>query len=287
MPLKTILVPVTGADSDPVALSAAFAVARDFGSHVETLFVNLDARDAVPMLGEGMSGAMVEEIMRAAETESARARRVARRHVDAAAAAASVSFAEASCGVEMPTVRWQEVTGRPDEAVPAESRLADLVVFARRGLDDGQQLAVVEATLLNGGRPLLLVPSAVPEDFGGTVAVAWNGNAEAARAAAGALPFLLNADAVHVITAETAVTRAAAGSRFVDYLAWHGVNARLTLLKPGSEAVGKALTQTALNLGCSLLVMGGYGHSRMREMILGGVTRYILGNAALPVLMAH
>lgn len=288
MPLKTILVPLAGTDSDPVALNAAFAVAGAFDAHVDALFVKLDPRDAVPMLGEGMSGAMVDEIMRAAEGEAITHLGVARRHFDAAVRAGAVELRDVPAGLEGPSARWREETGRVEEVVPQEGRLADLLVFAHTALDrDTQAYATVETALLGTGRPLLLVPRALPERIGRTVVVAWNGNRESARAVAGAMPFIQNADTVHVLTAETSATTAASGRRIADYLAWHGVNIQLTILHPGSEPVGQAIMNKATALGGDLLVMGGYGHSRMRELILGGVTRYVMNHTGLPVLMAH
>lgn len=288
MPLKTILVPLAGAETDPVALKAALAVARDFTAHVTALFVKLDPRDAVPMLGEGMSGAMVEEIMRSAEAEANVSLMAARRHFEAVVTEASVELSDTPLGIEGPTASWHEVVGRIDEVVPVEGRLSDLLVFAvPSGGEANQAMAAIETALLSAGRPLLLVPKNAPPTIGRSVAISWNGNAEAARAVAGAMPFITNADAVSVLTAETSVTQPAAGRRIADYLAWHRVDAQLTIVRPGSEPVGKALMDRAAGLGCDLLVMGGYGHSRMREMILGGVTRYVLNHAGLPVLMAH
>ncbi|MGQ9371389.1 universal stress protein [Azospirillum sp. A39] len=286
--LKSILVPLAGADTDPVALSMAMTVAKSFDAHVEALFVKLDPRDAVPMLGEGMSGAMVDEIMRAAEGEANTHLANARRAFDAAVQAAGIDLRDVPAEPPAPSARWREVVGRAEEEVPREGRLADLLVFAHTALDkEGQALATVESALLGAARPLLLAAQAPTGPVGTSVALAWNGNTEAARAVAGAMPFLRKADTVHVLTAETAVTDAATGRRIAEYLAWHGINARLTIVKSGSEPVGQTLMNKATEIGADLFVMGGYGHSRMREMILGGVTRHVLNHAGLPVLMAH
>lgn len=288
MSLKTILVPMAGAEGDTVALKAALMVAHDFDAHVEALFVKLDPRDAVPMLGEGMSGAMVEEIMRAAEGEASEHLAAARRHFEAVVADSGTELRDAPASEETPSARWREVMGRVEDMLPLEGRLSDLVVFAHGALaSDAQGYATVEAALLGAARPLLIVPAELPPEIGRTVAVAWNGSAESAHAVAGAMPFLRSADTVHVLTAETSATEAAAGRRIADYLAWHGVDARLTIVQPGSEPVGQAVVNKAMELGADLLVMGGYGHSRMREMILGGVTRFVLNHGGLPVLMAH
>ncbi|PWC44801.1 universal stress protein [Azospirillum sp. TSO22-1] len=288
MSIKSILVPVAGSESDPVALSAAIAVARLFDAHVDSLFVKLDPRDAVPMLGEGMSGAMVDEIMRAAENESDSHLTAARRHFEAVLHREQVDLREGPSAVGGVSARWREVVGRAEEVVALEGRFADLLVFAHTEIDrDAQAYATLETALLSAARPLLLAPQAGLGRIGKSIALAWNGSAESARAVAGAMPFLRRADTVYVLTAETSSTQAATGRRIAEYLAWHDVNCQLTIVKPGSEPVGHMLTSKTAELGADLLVMGGYGHSRMRELILGGVTRYVLGHAGLPVLMAH
>jgi len=288
MSIKSILVPLSGADTDPQALSAAFAVARDFDAHVDSLFVKLDPRDAVPMLGEGMSGAMVDEIMSAAEADANAHLTAARRHFEAVVSREQVDLREAPPAAEGVSARWREVVGRAEDVVPQEGRLSDLLVFAHTAVErDTQAYVTLETALLGAGRPLLLVPAQAPASIGKRVVVAWNGSTECARAVAGAMPFLRRADAVHVLTAETSSTPSATGRRMAEYLAWHDVNCQLTIVKPGSEPVGQTLTGKAAELEADLMVMGGYGHSRMRELILGGVTRYVLGHAGLPVLMAH
>ena len=288
MTYKTILVPLCGSDNDPVALKGAVAVAKDFDAHIVALFVCLDPRDAVPMLGEGMSGAMVDEIMRAAEDESNKHRVAARRHFETVIADAGIELRDLPGGVEAPSAAWREVVGRIEDVVPAEGRLSDLIVCAHTSIEaDTQGYTTMETALLGAARPVLLVPKDLPAEIGRTVAVAWNGKVEATRAVAAALPFLRSAERALVLTAETSVTEPATGRRITDYLAWQGVNPELTILHPGSEPVGETVTKKAVELGADLLVMGGYGHSRMREMILGGVTRYVLNHAGLPVLMAH
>lgn len=288
MSIKTILVPLCGADSDPTALSAALTVARAFEAHVDALFVKLDPRDAVPMLGEGMSGAMVDEIMRAAERESDGQLTEARRHFEEIVRRDQVDLREGPTTLGGVSARWREVVGRAEEVVPQDGRLSDLLVFGHGSAErDAQAYATLEMALLGAARPLLVMPKGGAASIGRNVVVAWNGSAEGARAVAGAMPFLCQADTVHVLTAETSVTPAAAGRRIAEYLSWHGVNSQLTIVRPGAEPVGQMLMGKAAELGADLLVMGGYGHSRMREMILGGVTRYVLGHAGLPVLMAH
>lgn len=288
MSFRTLLVPLFGTESDRAALKAALTFARGFDAHVEALFAKLDPRDAIPVLGEGMSGAMVEEIMKAAETDTTTHRALARRTFDEAVAAAGARFADSPPVEESLTAGWNEILGRAEEVAVGESRLSDLVVFAApKGEDTGEAVSTLENVLLGSGRPVLYVSDNIPQEIGRRVAVAWNGKPEGARTVALAMPILESAETVNVLTVETAATQAAAGRRLVDYLSWHRINSSLTIMQSSSYPVGRTLMEKAEALGCDLILMGGYGHSRMREMILGGVTRYVFGHPGLPVLMAH
>jgi nucleotide-binding universal stress UspA family protein len=126
----------------------------------------------------------------------------------------------------------------------------------------------------------------VPDTIGKVVALAWNGSAQAARAVAGALPLLRNAEQIHVLTAASARTEVERADGLVRYLAWHGVSCERQAMYPTTQ-VGAALLGRARELGADLLVMGGYGRSRVSELVFGGVTRTVLGQYDLPILLAH
>ncbi|NNG05565.1 MAG: universal stress protein [Inquilinus sp.] len=289
MTMKTILAPLAGAARDELTLAGAFTVAQQCEAHVDALFAKLPAAAAVPMLGEGVSGAMVEQLITAAETEWERRETDSRRAFEAAVGSFNMALHEEPPGPTTATAAWREEPGREDEVVVHAGHLSDLVVLGhRRGEDEDIQLALtLEAALFRGSRPVLLVPGVVGQRIGGVAAIAWNGSAEGARAVADAMPFLHQADAVHILTAETGKTDPAVADKLADYLAWHGVLAATRKVTPGSAAVGAALLTAAVDLGADLLVMGGYTHSRLRELILGGVTRHMLAEARLPVLLSH
>ncbi len=140
---------------------------------------------------------------------------------------------------------------------------------------------------MGAGRPLLLATGEQPKTLGERVGLAWNGSLESARALAMALPFLQSARSVHLLTAETEQTSYRISEELADYLAWHGVacERHQGLVERGS--VGAALLQEARRHRLDLLIMGGYGHSRLQEFILGGVTRHVLGHDDVSVLMTH
>ncbi|HRJ60607.1 MAG TPA: universal stress protein [Azospirillaceae bacterium] len=286
--LKHLLVPMTGLPADRAALTAALGLARAFDAHVDALFIRQHPADAVPLLGEGMSGAMIDDIVRAAEAETNLLQEAARRLFEALLVEHEVPAADVPPEAPGPTAAWRETVGRPDEMAALEGRLADLIVLPHCGDDpNGRLTLAAETALLDSGRPILLAPATTPTEIGRRIAIAWNGGAESARAVAGAMPFLHAAEAVTVLTAETHATPSTAAARLAQHLAWHRTQVRVQVVHPGADAVGHALLSSAKADGCDLLVLGGYGHSRMREMILGGVTRYMLTHADIPVLMAH
>lgn len=289
MTLKTILAPISGAARDELTLAAALTIARDFDAHVDAMFSRLPASASVPIIGEGVSGAVIEQLMTAADQEWSRREQSARHAFERAVGDFDVTLHEEPPGPTSATAAFRELSGSEDDLVVAAGHLSDLIVLGhKRGEDEDAQLALtLEAALFQGSRPVLLAPSVPGQHIGQVAAIAWNGSAEAARAVAGAMPLLHKADAVHILTAGTRKTDLSVAEKLSDYLAWHGILAAVRPVEKVDASVGAALLVTAEDLGADLLVMGGYTHSRLRQLILGGVTRYMLGHANLPVLMNH
>jgi nucleotide-binding universal stress UspA family protein len=288
MSIRVILTPLFGTAADASAMHGSLTLAQRRQAHLTALFVRIDPRDAIPLIGEGVSPAIIDQLTQAAEAEMARQRAVARTAFDTACSAAGIALVEAPSGGHAVSAGWREATGRRDQLVPAEARTSDLVVFARAENDESPDLSgVLEATLFGAGRPLLLLPPALPATIGERVAIAWNGRGEAARAVAGALPFLDAARVVQVLTSPTSRTEADVALGLMEYLAWRGIAAERPPVECRDERVSDALLRTAREGGADLMVMGGYGRTRLSELVLGGVTRDVLHHADLPVLMAH
>ncbi|MGE5475250.1 MAG: universal stress protein [Bacteroidales bacterium] len=282
---KTVLVPVSDGQA-AAALDTAFGLAAAFGAHVVGLHVRTDPTSAVPLVGEGMSGGMVEEMMTIAEKQATERAGKARAAFDAALARHGVPLA--SSPADGPTAQWEDVVGREEEAVAWRGRLSDMVVMGRpTDALDASTLMTLNAALMESGKPLLLAPPTAPASIGRHIAVAWNGSAEAGRAVAFALPLMQRAENVTILTlTEDTRTVSATGGELAAFLAWHGINAQVQVVHAGANAGSVLLGQCAA-LGADLLVMGAYTHSRLRQLILGGVTRHILGHAPLPCLLCH
>lgn len=273
MGMKVILALADGGAGTEATLKTALLVAATHGAHLDVVHVRADAETMVPIVGEGMSGAMVEQVMDAMV-----------KSIETRAHAAQAAY-QRICGAGSHPAAWRVVTGREPEVVAAAGRLADLVIVGRPdAAEEAPMAATIDAALFDTGRPVLVAPPAAPSAIGTRVAIAWNGSAQSARAVAAALPFLGKARQVTVMVGGE--EGAAPSSGLVGYLEKHGVRANVEAFS-AAHSMGKTLLEQASRLEADLLVMGAYGHSRLREMILGGATREVLGVATVPVLMGH
>jgi nucleotide-binding universal stress UspA family protein len=292
MPYRKILVPVIGTTSDKAALSAAFVLAKQFGAHVEVLFVRLDPVRAVPYgyVGGDVSGYSAQYAIEAAIRASDEAQKVASEAFRTTVGKFGLELKDKPGARPDATAHLKVVQGDFAIEIERASRLSDLVVFALMPNANEQETIRegFEAALLSGTHPVLFVPSEPAEGPGQRIAIAYDGSATAAHAVMGALPFLSRAKAVHSFE----ITPATGVSEPLDelhaYLALRGIDVIEHLVDPGPKSTAEALVNAVQAQRCDLLVMGGYGHSRIREFVLGGVTRHLLRHGApCAVLMAH
>lgn len=212
-------------------------------------------------------------------------------------------------------ISWSHemVEDDPARALTQLACAADLLLLARRPPWSGMPPLVAdpaEAVLLDCGRPVMVVPDNTPPLLGGHVLIAWNDSPEAARAVADALPLLGHASMVTVVSASDAAGAEPSGP-IIRYLASHGIEANVRPLvgaepephmraTPACRAAhaahsrhaahagpGEALLRTARALSADMIIAGCYGHSRMRELAFGGVSRTLLQRATVPLVMSH
>jgi nucleotide-binding universal stress UspA family protein len=180
---------------------------------------------------------------------------------------------------------WSAVesfSGDSAVAARAGARTADLVVASEAHSDDIGPGADLDSLLYETGRPVLLVPlSGLSEGPFRKVLVAWNGTAEAARAAFDALPFIMEADETSIVTIDAGDNPEKSGTRLAAALARHGAHVSVNELSSAGRPIADVLAAHVDQSGADLLVMGAYGHSRLREFLFGGVTRSVL--RAMPV----
>jgi nucleotide-binding universal stress UspA family protein len=288
MTYKVILVPFSGEPHSLAALGTALRVAKRFDSHVQILHVEWDPRTALVGFGDGMIGITanlnIEEAKATAKTKARAAHRLAEECCE------NAGWTLVDAGADMPDSRvatWRQCVGLQSEEIARYGRVSDLIVVPS---PDTEQIEygfeIAEAALFDTGRPVMVAPREIPEVIGDSVAVAWNGSREAASAIAGALPYIVEAAQVTLVT-EAQTNGADGAARLVAYLARHGVSTEIAELNGGSLAIGERLIATATVAGADLLVMGAYGHSRLRELVLGGATLSALKHPTLPLLMVH
>jgi nucleotide-binding universal stress UspA family protein len=289
MPIKSILAVLSGATADRASLGMAFAVGKGFNAHIDALHARGDPRDAIPVIGEGMSGPLVEEILQVAERDATSRSQRAREAFETWRKENNLPVVEAPPPPGSVSCAWREEQGSEEDVVTRRGRVADVIVIARpANAKDLVTETVVEAVLFDTGRPALVAPPEPPPTMGERVAIFWNGSIQVARAIGFAMPLLRRAQQVQVLTAdESKHAEASSDSGLVRHLGWHGVYATVHRFHPGPRAIGEGLLAQAYAGNADLLVMGAFTQSRLRQMILGGVTRRVLAETKVPVLMAH
>lgn len=276
--LKTILVHIDDSDQSAHRLKVAIQWALDASAHLIGLYL-VPGPELPPSVAALLPADFVDTLQR---------------DMGAAQHAAEQRFRSSASSAGLARVEWRAPAGPPAAAAVEHGRCADLFVLGQRNPDDATPFAdeLILTALLSTGRPLLIVPHigirAMP---GQKVLIAWDDRREAARAVADALPMLVRAKEVSVITyasdEETSADVARSTTRLRGWLQDHGIAARVNGYEAAGGAVGESLLSLAADRGCDLIVMGGYGHPRLREVVLGGVTQTILASMTVPVLMSH
>lgn len=280
-----ILAPVSDADVGKSVIELSAIVGRAFAAHVDVLHIRTDPRQIIPYVGEGLSGALVDEVVAAAATDGGR------RETEAQALFAEITETHmipvAHTAQPGFSIAWRTDEGREDERAAIWARTADLAIAPRpRAKGEAASTALFEALVFEGGLPVLLAPPEAPASCGKRILIGWNGGAECARAIASAGAFLESAEAVRVFSSPGWLDGFASLQRVKERLAWRGIEADVEEgTADGPVEIGHELLAAAKAFDADLIVMGAYTQSRIRQMILGGVTRHAVSNAEIPVLM--
>ncbi|MEK9751861.1 MAG: universal stress protein [Rhodospirillaceae bacterium] len=286
MSIRTMLVPVRGDGKGEGVLDHALALGRPFNVHIYVVHCRARAEDLLPystVMTSGMRSSILEAAVKAAEEEEARVRGLFMEYL----AGHEIQLIEeppAPDGVV--TASWHEIQGKQAHVVAVRGRLADVIAVARPE-SGGLGHATFEAALLETGKLVLLCPPEPVGTIGRHVCLAWNGSAESARAASAVLPLLECAEKVTLFTAPENLQDELTVDDLINHLGWHGVEGIVRHLDVSAHDIGGALLDNTKAAGGDVLVMGGYGHSRRRELVMGGVTRFIAENTDVPVLMTH
>ena len=288
MSFKKIVVPLTGADADRAVLAAAFAAARPFAGHVEAVFVMPDPGEAVPFVGMPISPEVVQQVIESAGVIAQAALTAARANLEASAKEAGVAVVEAPAPSEAVTCSFCEMQGGFLSGLAEAAKLADLLVFGPSTTEGGPDIsgAFIE-TLTRSARPVLLVPKGGAVDLLPKIVIGWDGSTAAAHALAASLPLLALAGSVEVWSVQEVPEDSGLIDAPVAYLKLHGIAANSRVIAPAGASAGEVLLREAETAGASLLVLGGYGHSRLAETLFGGATVHIAAHTTLPLFMVH
>lgn len=274
--LSSILVHLDDGEScgQRLTLCAELAAARD--AHLSALYVSRFLTQSL-LVDAPPSGMLLQALEEEQRVRTAKARELFESHT------AALNGRREFHQEEGDSVRWLSLYGR----------YADVIAVRQPGEEDAALGVggIAGALALSCGRPVLVVPRTGAKSLSPSrVMIAWNGSREATRAVADALPFLKMATEVEVVSVsggEDAESRAPGARDLCRHLNLHGIDAESIILPPPEIEISEALLSRAAARGADLVVLGAYGHSRFRELVLGGVTRHFLGHSAIPLLLSH
>jgi nucleotide-binding universal stress UspA family protein len=257
MAIRRILLPLQLATTAAATFSAAIMVARLWRAHLVVLHTaaNRDRERAARDLFERLTAEQGLAV------------------VEARPDTATASFAAI-------------IARDPDVVVAHQARLADLIVVPHPAGDkEVSSSDTLHAVLFASARPVLIAPRTAPSTIGHHICIGWNGTAESASAVMTALPWLQRAQSIRILWSLDYQRRGPLALDLEQYLAMHGLTADRAAFQAMSNGTGAGLLAAANEFACDLLVMGAYSHSRLRQLILGGVTRHVLEHATVPLMM--
>jgi nucleotide-binding universal stress UspA family protein len=284
MTIARICAPLSGASDSQAVAAVGCALAVRFRAQVTGCFVRKSLEPYAQFAALDGSAALQSSLLASGAPAQDEKREYARNAFEAACRRLHLAMGPEA---RPPSCAWAGEIGGPRELGSA-ARLNDLIVVAQPGeyKNDGQA-DVLDAALFRARRSILIVNDDVADVPLNSVAIAYDGSAEAARAVTCALPFLREARQVNILTVGRVADHAPTVQDLIGYLAGHGMKAAHRPALEVSASIGNTLLGIAQVFDTDLLVMGAYSHSKLRERVLGGVTRFMLESAAIPILMAH
>jgi nucleotide-binding universal stress UspA family protein len=275
MSIKTILVHLANDDHHTERLDVAVRLAKQHGAHINALFITFPVGMPPVIAGRSASAVFIAD---ARERARERADQLEREF-------------EETCSKEGLSHTWIVEDGTHLAALSYHAHVADLLIVSHsesgQYLEDRFRIRLAEELIMDVGCPVLLLPRQDPvPSFGENVLVAWRSNREAVRVVRGTLDFMRAAKSVTVLTVGPTPEDKLTENELVSYLKRHDISAKGDNVEERGN-VGETLLAEAKKRGCDTLIMGAYGHSHLREVILGGATRHVLRHADIPVLMMH
>jgi nucleotide-binding universal stress UspA family protein len=275
--LKYLVVNLTGGHPQDFAADYAISLAARVGAHIAGVGFIYE-----PVIPGSILGGLPTDLIEVQREENSKAAKAAVTRFEAAAAAAGVSAESRTLDAS--------VAGAADLFGRIARRFDFAVVGQAQREQGASEELLIEGALFGSGRPVVVVPYVQKPPLKlDRMLICWDGSRPAARAIADALPLLAQATAVEivVVASERDKSGEITGTNMHRHLGRHGITAEIKRVATGGVDVANAILSHAADSGTDFMVLGGYGHSRLREFILGGVTRNILGAMTVPVLMSH
>lgn len=285
--MKTILVPLYGDKKEASALEVAFILGKQFGSHVRGLHVSPRPQEIfygdpmIPMAG--IIDSINKELKKQAKRAQTCFENIAAKH--------HIPITK-TLSPEHETVAaswWHKTDEDADKAVAEAGRMADVIIISRVITEQHEDYSTVVITaLFETGRPVMLIPPGkTPESVGKNIVIAWDGSQHCVHAIAMANPLLLVADKVRIITVDEGKQEGPKAQDLINYLEFHNIKSDHVSIYKGNLSIGAALLDEAKKQQADLIVMGAYTHSRIRQMVVGGATSFMMAHAELPVFMMY
>lgn len=282
--MKSILLPFQDDEVAQVALRTAHRIAETFQSHIEALFVlpqpQIIAGEGIALPGVYLTQ-MAEDGRKLADAAKAR--------FDDYLTQADISIQSLGQPSTSVTASWREIEGLESQIIGNHGRLFDLVVLGRTTkYYAGDWNIICEAALFESGRPALIAGKESPTSVASNVVIAWNGSTETARTIALGMPLLELAEKISIVTPKNVTVPGPSADELAAHFRRRNIDVTTEVLHAtNAEAAGAEIVNYAVDTGSDLLLKGAYTHTRLRQMIFGGMTRHILTHAPMPVLMAH
>jgi nucleotide-binding universal stress UspA family protein len=287
MAFKTILLPIRESSTALTLMETAIAMAIRNEGHLDMLFVQSDVDRLIPTGTLGLSQSMRESIKESASMEATKELNALKDNFDTLCKNYGIEQSTRENFSRKASADFLVRNGKRDELIGQYGRLADLIIVPQP-LKTTPPPSSFEAALRDSGRPVLMVQrEKVLENPGKRIAIGWNSSKEAAQAISSMLANLKRAEQVFVMTSDNRMTSELNANDVCTYLRCHDINAEAVTFDTQHQSAGKALLQKSEELNCDRLIVGGYSHPRIRDIIFGGVTGHMLSSAKMPVIFVH
>lgn len=287
MTIKTILLPIRDSDIADSLMETAIAMAIRNNAHLDLLYVQNDPELMLPFSSLGVTASMRKSIIESASAAASAQGDDLKNRFSTLCQQHNMKQQVRGIDPDQPSADFLKRQGSRNELIGLYGRLADLIIVPQP-LSISPPPSSFEAALRDTGRPVLMVPrEKILMAPGKTVAIGWNSSKEAAQAITAVMGNLKKADKVYVLCSEKRMAETVNGDDACEYLSCHGVTAEVAVFSTAKHSAGEALLAKATELNCDRLVVGGYSRPKLRNMIMGGVTGYLLKHSNIPVLMVH